>query len=104
MIGADMVEQGEAVGSWHHDVGEDEVVVGVLLEACHGLFRALGCGCGIAAAFEQSCYDAAHGFFIVDYQDSFLRHRQTLSRGLRCRLARSWRSGFSVYRRRGWFD
>ena len=32
MVGADLVEQGEAVGAGHHDVGEDEVVVGVLLE------------------------------------------------------------------------
>ena len=74
VVGADVVEQGEAVGAGHHDVGEDEVVVGVLLEARYGLFCAFGHGCGVAAAFEQRCDNAADGFFIVDYQDSFLRH------------------------------
>src|SRR5258708_7129595 len=88
-----MVEQGQAVGAGHHDVGENEVVVGVLLEPCYGLFRAFGEGGGVAAAFEQRCYDAAYGLFIVDYQDSFLRHGQTLSCEWRCRLFRDWRAG-----------
>ena len=74
MVGADVVEQGEAVGAGHHNVGEDEVVVGVLLEACYGLWGAFGEGCGVAALFEQSGDEAADGFFIVDYQDSFLWH------------------------------
>lgn len=38
IIGADLVEQGKAVRSGHHDVGEHEVVVGVLLEPGCGLF------------------------------------------------------------------
>ena len=33
VVTTDVVEEGEAVGAGHHDVGEDEVVVGVLLEA-----------------------------------------------------------------------
>src|SRR5206468_6496988 len=75
-----MVEQGEAVSAWHHDVGEDEVVVRVLLEPCYGFFGAFGQGCGVAAAFQQRRYDTADGLFVIDYQDSFLRHGQTLSR------------------------
>jgi len=74
MIVADSIEQGEAVGAGHHDIGEDEVVVGILLEARHCCFRAVGCGCGVAAVFKECCYDGSCGFFVVDNQDSFLRH------------------------------
>src|SRR5271168_4798324 len=93
MVGADVVEQSEAVGAGHHDVGEDEVVVGVLLEPRYCFFCAFRDGCRVATVLEHRGYNAAYGLFIVDYQDSFLRHGQTLSRGFRCRLVRSWRDG-----------
>ena len=82
MIGANVVEQGEAVGAGHHDVGEDEVVVGVLLETRHCLFCACGEGCRVAAAFEHGGHNAAYGFFIVDYQDSFPRHGFSIGGGV----------------------
>ena len=53
MIDADVVEQGKAVGAGHYDVGEDEIVVGVLLEAGYGLFCAPRHGCGVSAALKQ---------------------------------------------------
>ena len=51
VVAADVVEEGEAVGAGHHDVDEDEVVVGVLLEAGDGCFGAVECGCGVTALF-----------------------------------------------------
>ena len=80
VVGAEMVEEGESVGAGHHDVGEDEVVVGVLLEASDGVFGAFSGVDGVSAAGEKGCCDCSHGFFVVDYQDSFLRHGWILSR------------------------
>ena len=81
MIAADLVEQSEAVGAGHHDVREDEVVVGVLLEPCYGLFRALdGCG-GVTALFEQGCGYSSYRFFVVYDQDSFRRHDFSIGGG-----------------------
>ena len=74
IVGGDLVEQAEAVGAGHDDVGEDEIVVGVLLQTVEGLFGAFGGGGGVAAMFEQGGDDVAHRGFIVDDQDSFLRH------------------------------
>jgi len=80
MIAADVVEQGEAVGAGHQNVGEDEVIVGILLEAEYGFFGAFCCGCSVAAALKQGGYSAAHEFFVVDYEDSILWHRSLIGR------------------------
>ncbi len=75
VVRADLFEQAEAVGAGHHDVGQDEVVVGVLLELGEGLVGA-GCdGYGVAAAFQKGFDDGAYRLFVIDDQDSFLRHR-----------------------------
>ena len=74
MVGGDVVEQGEAVGGGHHDVGEDEVIVGVLRKAGEGFFGACGSGGGVSAMFEHRGGDGAYGFFVVDDEDSFLWH------------------------------
>ncbi len=69
-----LVEEGEAVDVGHHDVGEDEVVVGVLREAGEGLFGACGGGSGVAVMFKHGGGYGANGFFVVDDEDSFLGH------------------------------
>jgi hypothetical protein len=74
MVSADLFQESQAIDAWHHDVGQDEIVVGVLLQARQRFFGTFYYGDFVATVFEQGCYDAAHGLFIVDDQDSFLRH------------------------------
>ena len=81
MVGADLIEESEAVGAGHHDVGEDEVVVGVLRKARHCCFCAVCCGCGVAALLEQGRDYLSDGLFVVDYQDSFLPHDSSIGGG-----------------------
>jgi hypothetical protein len=38
------------------------------------LFCAAGCGCGVSAVLEERGDYCSCGFFIIDDQDSFLRH------------------------------
>jgi hypothetical protein len=55
-----LVEQFEPIGPGHDDIGEDKVVVGVLLQAAHGRFRARDRSGLVVAALEQRGDDVTH--------------------------------------------
>ena len=72
VVAADDIEQGEAVGAGHHDVGEDEVAAGVVLQMEQGLFGVGHRGDVVSAAPKHLHQDAAHRGFVVDHQDVVL--------------------------------
>ena len=75
VIDANAVEECEAIGLGHHDVGYDEIVVRAFLEECKGRGGTVGGGSGIAISFQKGGDDVAYGSFIVDDEDSFLHVR-----------------------------
>lgn len=74
VVGAELIEEAEAVGMGHHDVGQDEVVGWVFAEMVKGLLGAFGHGGVIAEVSEHRGYDAADGCFVVDDEDFLVRH------------------------------
>ncbi len=78
-----MVEQGEAVATGHHDVGEDEVAAGVVLQMHHGVVG-VGCGRDIVASLLQPGHDQGDdGRLVVDHEDVVGARCSSLLPGLR---------------------
>jgi hypothetical protein len=72
VIGRDTIQKSKAIRARHHDVGEDESVVGILAEDLDGFLGSSSGDWMISAAFQQSGDDAAHRLFIIYDQDLFL--------------------------------
>ena len=67
VVAADDIEQGEAVDPGHHDVGEDEVAAGVVLQMEQGLFGVGHRGDVVSAVPKHGDQNAAHRGFVVNH-------------------------------------